>query len=183
MQTETTDRIRAAAMLSALFVWCGVLGWIYEIFFYRIDRGEFIKRGQGFGPWLPIYAVGGLLILLLVWRLRERPIAVFLASGVIAGVVEFAVGWFLFTFFDGLRLWDYNTEIWNWGNIGGYICLRSVLVFAASGCLVVYGMVPALKAIADRVPRKAFLTAAFGLLGLFLADILFSYGTFFAGML
>ena len=131
----------------------------------------------------PHLAVGGLLILLLVWRLRERPIAVFLASGVIAGVVEFAVGWFLFTFFDGLRLWDYNTEIWNWGNIGGYICLRSILVFAASGCLVVYGMVPALKAIADRVPRKAFLTAAFGLLGLFLADILFSYGTFFAGML
>ncbi len=44
------------------------------------------------------------------------------------GLLEFIVG-YLLLHISHIRLWDYNTEILNYGNIGGYICLRSVLFF------------------------------------------------------
>ena len=52
-------------------------------------------------------------------------------------------GWVLYEIFH-TRLWDYNTEIWNWGNIKGYVCFRSVLFFGISGVLLVYMVIPML---------------------------------------
>ena len=48
----------------SIMIISGIFGYIYEILFYRIDLGYFTKRGKGFGPWLPLYAFGGLLITL-----------------------------------------------------------------------------------------------------------------------
>ena len=116
--------------LALLFAGGGIVGWIYEMLFYRINDGMFVQRGQGLGPWLPIYGFGSVFICLLAVRFEKSKIAVFLVSALVSGVVEYLTGWVFYTFFDGLRLWDYNTEIWNWGNINGYICLRSILLFA-----------------------------------------------------
>ena len=40
--------------------------------------------------------------------------------------------------------WSSNTEIWNFGNINGYVCLRSVMFFGVSGVLLVYMVIPIL---------------------------------------
>lgn len=103
--------------LCMIFVGGGIVGWIYEMLFYRINDGEFVHRGQGILPWLPIYAFGSVFICLLGIRFQNSKFAVFLVSAVVSAIVEYAVGWYLYTFHNGLRLWDYNTEIWNWGNI------------------------------------------------------------------
>ena len=49
--------------------------------------------------------------------------AVFLISLISTGVLEYVTGLVIYEFFNGLRLWDYNTEILNFGNIGGFILL------------------------------------------------------------
>lgn len=51
-------------------------------------------------------------------------------------ILEYATGYVLYEYFGGLRLWDYNTEIWNWGNINGYVCVRSILFFGASAVIL-----------------------------------------------
>ena len=156
-----------------LFVMSGVFGFVYEMLFYRIDLGHFVKRGTTFGPWIPIYAYGAGLILLLAYRLRRWPWAVLLAGTVSSGALEYAVGWFLWTKLH-TRLWDYNTEIWNWGNINGYICARSVLFFGVSGLLLVYVLVPLAVHLADRLPKRAFALLSLIPGGLFIADIVCS---------
>ena len=113
------DRKTMALVLLLLFVVGAVSGWLYEMGFYRIDLGQFVKRGHGIGPWLPIYGFGSVLILLTTFRLRKHPLAVFGMAGLASGVLEFGTGWVLYHFWGGLRLWDYNTEIWKWGNMGG----------------------------------------------------------------
>ena len=174
MQTHSLSRSTALSLLPALFVAGAVLGWIYETLFYRLDQGQFIRRGQGLGPWLPIYGFGFLLIFLCAWRLRRRPVLVFLASGISTGLLELVTGWVLFTFFDGLRLWDYNVEIWNWGNVGGFICARSILLFSTAGLVVVFFLIPLLVRLLDRFPRGFRLVS--GLLCLlFVADIVQGY--------
>ena len=164
------------ALLCAVMVGSAVVGWIYEMLFYRIDSGgTWVRRGQGFGPWLPIYGFGSLGILFACWGVRGSALATFLLSAVVTGGLELVTGYVLYHCFGGLRLWDYNTEIWNWGNIGGYICARSVLLFASAGIAVMQVVVPLtcglILALGETVA-----CVLFGVLGLvYIADIVYGY--------
>ncbi len=131
----------------------GVFGFIYETIFYKIDLGYFVKRGSTFGPWIPIYAFGSLFILVTSYRVKKYPVLVFLISCVVTGTLEYITGLVFYEFWR-LRLWDYNTEIWNYGNINGYICLRSVLFFGISSLLLIYGMIPIIKKIVLKYKEK-----------------------------
>ena len=128
-------------LLILIMAFSGVFGFIYEELFYRIDLGYFVKRGSTFGPWIPIYVFGGAAFTMLVYRFKDNPLLVFLLCVLVSGIMEFVTGYVLYHVFN-TRLWDYNTEIWNFGNIGGYICLRSVLFFGLSGLALVYMVIP-----------------------------------------
>ncbi len=156
-----------------LIVCSGIFGFIYEMLFYRIDLGYFVKRGTTYGPWIPIYGFGGLFIILVSYRFRKKPLLVFLLSALVSGLLEFGTGYAIFHILN-LRLWDYNTEIWNWGNIGGYICFRSVMFFAVSGLLLTYVFVPIAKLIASKMNKKVFSVISIVPAILFLFDMIFS---------
>ena len=79
-------------------------------------------------------------------------------------------GWLVYTFGNGTRYWDYNQEILNFGNIGGFVCLRSVLVFGISALFLMYVVVPVLIWMARRMPRRGFLVLAVMLFSLVLLD-------------
>ena len=119
-----------------IMVISGIFGFIYETIFYRIDLGYFVKRGDTLGPWLPIYSFGGLLITLICVKDSNNSFEIFLRSMLVCGVLEYICG-FIFLEYFGLRLWDYNNEILNFGNINGFICLRSILFFGISGVFLV----------------------------------------------
>ena len=41
------------------------IGWLYEVLVFKFELGYgFVNRGFLFGPWLPVYGVGGMMILL-----------------------------------------------------------------------------------------------------------------------
>lgn len=135
------DTSQLINLLILIMAFSGVFGFIYEELFYRIDLGYFVKRGSTFGPWIPIYVFGGAAFTMLVYRFKDNPLFVFLLCVLVSGIMEFVTGYVLYHVFN-TRLWDYNTEIWNFGNIGGYICLRSVLFFGLSGLALVYMVIP-----------------------------------------
>lgn len=110
---DKIDLKKTIDILVLIMVLSGILGFIYEMIFYKIDLGYFVKRGSTFGPWIPIYAFGGFFIVFFTYRFKNNPILVFFLNCLITGVLEYGTGWVLFEFFD-MRLWDYNTEIWNW---------------------------------------------------------------------
>lgn len=159
------------SILVLIMVISGVLGFIYETIFYKIDLGYFVKRGSSFGPWIPIYAVGGLLIVLITYPLRKKPALVFIVNCVVTGTLEYLTGFVLYEVW-GIRLWDYNVEIWNWGNINGYICFRSILCFGLSSLGMIYLIVPYVKKLAKKISQKRFNIISFGLGGLFLLDVI-----------
>ena len=160
-------------LLMLVFAFGGIFGFIYEEIFYRFDLGEWVKRGTTFGPWIPIYGFGGLLILAITYKVRKNPFLVFLLATVSSGVLELATGWVILTVF-GIRLWDYNTEILNWGNIGGFVCARSVLFFGISGLFLRFVLVPLFEKLEQKMPKKAWLALCFIPAALFAADIVVS---------
>ena len=130
-----------------------------------------IKRGSTFGPWIPIYAVGGFLVTILTYRLRKNPVIVFISNCIITGGLEYFTGMALYEIW-GLRLWDYNVEIWNFGNINGYICFRSILCFGISSLIIIYVATPFFIKLSKKVPENKYLFVSVGLTLLFLFDSL-----------
>lgn len=159
-------------ILMLLVVFAGFFGWVYEFIFYYFDggTGEFYMQGGNFLPWINIYAIGAVLIIATCWKISRWPWLVFMLSILVTGVLEFVAGWLVYTIGNGTRYWDYNTEIWNFGNIGGFVCLRSVLVFGVSALMLMYLIVPCFIVMARRMSKRAFLTLAITLFTLVLAD-------------
>lgn len=161
-------------MLTAVFA--GFFGWIYEFIFYYFDAGtgEFYLQGGNFLPWINIYAVGAILIVLFCYRLRKWPLLVFLVSFLVTGILEYVSGWLVYTIGNGARYWDYNIEILNFGNIDGFVCLRSVLVFGLSALMLIYLIVPMFIRLAQKMTKRAFLTLAVSLFAIMMIDEIYN---------
>lgn len=139
-----------------VFSFGGIFGFLYEEVFYYIDLGYLVKRGTTFGPWIPIYGVGAVLIVMSTYKLLRYPAAVFAVSALVCGLLELATGYVLLHF-GNVRLWDYNIEIWNWGNVGGFICARSVLFFGVSALFLQYLVCPGFRWFRDHCSRNTYL--------------------------
>lgn len=174
-QDHQFDRVTLLAIFSLIIVITGVFGWLYEFIFYFLNSGmtQFYYRGGNFLPWINIYAIGSMFIYFLTYKKRKNPWFVFFASLIICGILEYIAGWFMYEFWD-LRCWDYNSEIWNFGNINGFICLRSVLFFGICSLLLMYVIVPFCFYLAKKMNRKVFLTISFTLCFIFLFDELYN---------
>lgn len=156
-QTSAGDRTHTLTLLMGIIVCAGIFGWIYETLFYMYNfDGLLVKRGSCFGPWIDIYCLGGVLIYFACLKMTDRPWLVFLTSGALCGALEYAAGYILDRVNGGFWGWDYSTEKLNFGNLNGYICLRSVLVFALSGCMLFYAIISALKWLENRLGEKRF---------------------------
>ncbi|MBQ3348164.1 putative ABC transporter permease [Candidatus Saccharibacteria bacterium] len=159
-------------ILMAVVVFAGFFGWVYEMIFYFFNGGmqKFYMQGGNSLPWINIYAIWAVLIIWTTYRLRRWPWAVFLVAMVATGVLELVSGWLVYTIGGGTRYWDYNTEILNFGNIGGFVCLRSVLVFGASALMLMYLVVPGLIYLTRRMSRKVFMSVVICLFALVIVD-------------
>ena len=144
---EDLSKKQKITLICLLIVISGIIGWVYEYFFYYMNSGfkQFYMRGANFLPWINIYAYGAFLIIAMTYRKRENPLQVFLLSMLVTGILEYFSGYILYGKLGWTKCWDYNQEILNFGNIGGYVCLRSVLVFGLSGLALMYLILPVLS--------------------------------------
>lgn len=114
-----------------LFFSASMTGYLWEVAIYLIQNRAFVNRGFLYGPWLPVYGIGGIAFYFFLRRLRAHPWKIFFLSMVLGSLIEWAVGIYLNRVW-GLRYWDYS----GWfGNINGYICLLSALGFGLAGVL------------------------------------------------
>lgn len=174
MSSKMNKKEEKLVLIIQIIIISAIFGFIYETIFYRIDLGYFVKRGNTIGPWLPIYATGGILIYLTNIKNKDNLLKVFLTSSLVCGLLEFIVGYLLFHI-NNIRLWDYNTEILNYGNIGGFICFRSVLFFGISGAFLIKIIVPLIKKIIkeNNMQKTKYITIFIG--SLFITDFIVNY--------
>ena len=161
-------------VICLLIVISGIIGWLYEFFFYYMNSGftTFYYRGANFLPWINIYMYGSFLIIFLTRKVKKKPILAFLISLIATGLLEYFSGYILYGKLGWVKGWDYNQEILNFGNIDGYICLRSVLVFAFAGLLLVYFIVPMLIKLVKKYPKLFIISIV--LASIFLLDEIYN---------
>jgi len=171
-KNHSFDKKTMLGIFCMIIVIGGVFGFLYEYLFYFFNGGmkEFYYRGGNFLPWINIYATGSVMIYILSYKYRKNPLKVFLISVISTGLLEYFSGLGIYIIGDGLRYWDYNTEILNFGNINGFVCLRSVMFFGLSALLLMYAIVPFCFHVASRSNKKVFLIVTISICSIFLAD-------------
>ncbi|MDO4996851.1 MAG: putative ABC transporter permease [Bacilli bacterium] len=171
MKLFNLDKKSTISILMLSMVIGAICGFIYEEIFYLIDLGYLVKRGSTYGPWIPIYAFGTLFIILFSYRFRKNPLLVFIINCISTGILEYGTGFVLHRFFN-IRLWDYNTEILNFGNINGYICFRSIALFGCSSLVFIYLLVPMILKLLDKIKYRKFSIISYSLFFIFVFDMI-----------
>ena len=149
-------------LILMFFIFSGI-GWVWEVIYIGFTEGVIANRGMFHGPWLPIYGVGGCLILLLLGRFKQHPFIVFLLATLLCGSMEYLTA-VAVEFFFRCRWWDYSTKFMN---LHGRVCLEGLLLFGISGTGAVCKGGPALQAAIMRIdPRvrsflRVFLSVSF----------------------
>ncbi len=166
------DRITMVGIFCLIIVIAGMFGFLYEFIFYYFDRGMkyFYYRGGNFLPWINIYAIGAIIVYLFTYKIRKKPGMLFIISLVTCGLLEYVSGLCIYIIGNGLRYWNYNTEILNFGNIQGFVCLRSVLFFGISSLFLMYVIVPGCFYLAKKLPSNMFLIISITLCSIILID-------------
>ena len=123
-------------------------GWLWEVLLHVFIDHTVVNRGVLYGPWLPIYGFGGVLILLLLRRFAERPLQVFLMTMLTAGTMEFVTGTVLWKVYQ-MRWWDYRDSLIN---LKGFVCLEGLLLFGTGGLVILYFAAPKLNV---RIPEAS----------------------------
>lgn len=146
--------------LLVFFTYC-VLSWIWESGYVSVLEHRWVNRGFLYGPWLPIYGSGAVIILLFVLPVQNHLPLVFLAGMFSATMLEYITGAVMERLFH-MRYWDYSDKRWN---LNGYICLTSSLCWGCFSCLLLQVLHPPIRHIILNLPRApaAFFSLSFTL--------------------
>lgn len=135
-------------------------GWAWEVAFHLISEAKFVNRGVLTGPWLPIYGFGCLMILLLLNKLKARPVIMFTSAIALCGIVEYFTAVVL-EYMYNQQWWDYHGYFLN---IDGKVCAEGLLVFGIGGMLVVYFVAPIIDTLIRKISLKILVPICIALL-------------------
>ncbi len=157
------------SVIMMFFIFC-FIGWCWEVSLHILQDGTFVNRGMLHGPWIPIYGTGGVLIMIILTKLRKYPLAEFCAAIVLAGVIEYSTSYFV-ELSKGKRWWDYTGYFLN---LDGRICAEGLLVFGVMGMLLVYALAPLLDHYLRKIPTKIIVPICLVLMVFFAGDSIYS---------
>lgn len=157
--------------LIIIFFLFAFVGWLWEVLLHLINEGAFVNRGVLHGPWLPIYGVGGTLVLIFLNKLRDKPVIQFISIIVICGIVEYFTSYFLEIAHNGEKWWDYSGYFLN---LNGRICAEGLLVFGLAGMAAVYAIAPAIDNVIKKIDSKVVITISIVLSSIFILDNIYS---------
>ena len=135
-----------------LFTFCiyCMLGWIQESVIESLHHRRPINRGFLQGPYIPIYGVGGLLLLFICQPFRENGFGVFIVAMLSCTTLEYFTGWLMETVFHK-QFWDYSMFKLVYKN---RISLISSLFWGVMGLFVTYVVTDATVFVLDSLPYK-----------------------------
>jgi hypothetical protein len=152
--------------ITLMFLLFSFIGWVFECSLFLIEDGVVINRGTMYGPWIPIYGVGGIVIITIVNRFYKKPLVCFFMIIAVCAPIEYIGAWLLWQT-RHLKYWDYSDYFLN---LQGRICLESMLNFAIMGTVGIYVIAPVFDSLMNRIPTKTRKTMCVALYAAFFTD-------------
>ena len=153
-----------------LFILYSFLGWIMEDIYCYFDTGKMINRGFLIGPICPIYGIGCLLLVFLLNKYINEPLALFAISIIICSLLEYITSYILEKLFK-VRWWDYSHLKYN---INGRICMETMVPFGIIGTLMVCFVNPFFFNLFTKMPHLVINISFYFILLIFIIDLCIS---------
>ena len=150
-----------------IFLVYAFLGWCAEVAYAAVHNGKFVNRGFLNGPVCPIYGVGMLVVVTLLWGLRHNLILLILGSAGLTTTLEYATGLILERFFHD-KWWDYSDKPFN---VKGYICLEFTVLWGLAAAFVVGAVHPFVFMVINKTPFVFGIILMSVLLAVFVTDL------------
>lgn len=110
------------------------IGYICEVIYVHMGTKKWINRGFLYGPIIPIYGFGALLVSLLLTGYYNDPIVIIVMSMIICSSLEYFISFLMEQIFHN-RWWDYSTQKYN---INGRVCLKNTILFGIGSLGIIY---------------------------------------------
>ena len=118
------------------FIFFSIIGYVGELIYCSLNKR---KSGKAlYGPWCPLYGLGGLLIISVLSRFESNILLVYVVGVLVSSFTEYFVSLVLEVIFDA-RWWDYSFKKFN---LNGRICLENSLLFGVLAVVVYYLYIP-----------------------------------------
>ena len=150
-----------------IFLVYAFLGWCAEVAYAAVHNGKFVNRGFLNGPVCPIYGVGMLVVVTLLWGLRHNLLLLILGSAGLTTTLEYATGLILERFFHD-KWWDYSDKPFN---VKGYICLEFTVLWGLAAAFVVGAVHPFVFMVINKTPFVFGVILMSVLLAVFVTDL------------
>lgn len=154
-----------------LFAVYAFMGWIIEVIYRSATQRVFINAGFLYGPFVPLYGFGALLLILLELFIHPWPLLIkIVVYGIILTLIEYITGIILEKTFK-LKLWDYSD---NKFNFQGRICLLFSLLWTAIAVIFVIFIHPAVLRYFQSLKTSFIHVLAVAFLAYGITDFIFS---------
>ena len=161
------------------FICFSFIGWIYEVSLFLIEDHIFVNRGVLYGPWLPVYGFGGMVIYYLFYQLKSKtvkimninimPLLIFVYITITSVFVELITTYVADLFKSDWRaLWFYGEEFMNFE---GRVALIPGLKFGLIGLLGIYLIIPLMDKFKS-INKKPVVVITYLIILLFVIDVI-----------
>lgn len=125
------------------------LGWLMESVYRSIIEKKIINSGFLHGPFCPIYGFGAMIMILILQKISNNIIIIFITSTIILTIWEYSVGVILEKIFK-TKYWDYSDKKFN---INGRICLQNSVYWGIIGVLFLKMIHPFIEEKVNLIPE------------------------------
>ena len=153
------------------FIIISFLGYLLEVVVCSYGYKKLVNRGFFFGPYCPIYGLGGVLIIWCLNRYYDDPIIVFIVGMFLTSLIEYYTSYLLEKIFHN-RWWDYSNRK---DNINGRICVGNSIFFGLASCLTIYLIYPGILSLFNLLSNKILIISGNIILVVFMIDVFASF--------
>lgn len=131
------------------FIIYSFLGWIVESVFKSILFKKPVNSGFLHGPFIPIYGVGAVLVIMFFTPFIDNMLLVFILGFVFMTLMEYIVGTAMEKMFN-TSWWDYSE---NFCNIKGKVCLENSIYWGLLSVFLLKVLHPQVSGIVFKIPQ------------------------------
>lgn len=163
--------------LSYLFLFAAfsIFGWLLETLLQLLTNGIRTAEPILIGPWLPLYGIYGILLLIFLRRFYKKPVTTFVLCGLLYSVLEYIAS-VVIELLTGIRVHHYSDFFLN---LNGRIYLGESVSFAVIGCAFLYYLAPRWTDRYMKLGHSRRVLTCVILYSLFIADVIFSFRLIF----
>jgi uncharacterized membrane protein/HD superfamily phosphodiesterase len=147
------------------------IGWIIELIYRSLNNRKLVNPGFLYGPFVPIYGIGGIFVSLLYLQIHTYPVPLqFFVFALILTAIEYLTGEIFERFFQ-LKLWDYSD---NRFNINGKVSLLFSTGWGLLALIVVNYIHPVISYPVDKTGNRESVIMSGLFIIYFISDAAFS---------